>query len=142
MDQVALENWETLVRLERRNLRDMDAHLRRRTGFTLDQYDALHQLVESGEPQRMSDLAERLVVANSSCHRIVSSLADAGLVERTTGTTDRREVLVDVTADGRRQHRRLAAIHTRDIQRLVADRLSTADHEELARLLGRLAEAD
>ncbi len=86
----------------------------------------------------MGDLAERLLVANSSCHRIVGRLVEAGLVDRLSGERDRREVLVDLTPSGRRLHRRMAAAHTRDIDRLIASRLSPSERTHLDAALRRL----
>ena len=81
---------------------------------------------------------KRLLVANSSCNRIVGRLADRGLVERTPGELDRRQVRVDLTAEGRRIHRRMAAIHARDIRRLFTERLSEQERSTIESALGRL----
>lgn len=116
-DPVAL--WEHLLRFQRATAAEMDRSLMDAFGHSLDEYDVLHQLAGADEPVRMGDLAEQLLVANSSCTRLVDRLVEAGHAERHTGPTDRREVRVALTADGRRLHRRLAAHHTRDIRRLV-----------------------
>lgn len=134
IDEV-VASWSLLVRYHRRVLAAMDASLREQTGRSLDEYDALHQIAEHPGPIRMGDLAERLVVANSSCHRIVGRLVDDGHVRRARGTTDRREVLVDLTPSGRRLRRRMAVVHTRDIHRLFGAPLSPEQHHELARML-------
>ena len=68
---------------------------------------------------RMGELAERLLVANSSCTRLVGKLVRSGHLVRRAGDVDRREVLVTLTAAGRTLHRRMAALHTRDIERLM-----------------------
>lgn len=109
----------------------MDAHLRTTFGHSLDDYDVLHQIARFGGPIPMGELAARLVVANSSCHRIVGRLSDAGFVERHQGAVDRRQVFVQLTAEGRRLRRRMAAVHTRDIEDVFGAALSA---EELARL--------
>ncbi len=121
--QSTVETWERLVRFHRQATKVMDENLRARFGHSLDDYDVLHQISTHGSPIRMGELAERLLVANSSCHRIVGRLVEGGLVRRTHGERDRREVLVDLTPDGRRLHRRMAAVHTRDIDRLVGPQL-------------------
>lgn len=128
--------WGALLRFQRTTLAAMDANLRERFGRTLDDYDVLHQLVVAGQPTRMGDLAASLLVANSSCNRIVGRLVEAGLVQRSSGAEDRREVLVSLTSEGRRLHRRMAAVHTRDIRRWFGDRLH---RDEVAVIGGAMA---
>lgn len=119
-----VDTWERLVRFHRVATTSMDERLRERFGYSLDDYDVLHQIAAHGEPIRMGGLAEQLLVANSSCNRIVGRLAAAGLVERTRGPHDRREVFVDLTTEGQRLRRRMAAVHVRDIERLLDTPLS------------------
>ncbi len=119
-----VDTWERLARFHRVATTSMDERLRERFGFSLDDYDVLHQIATHGEPVRMGELAGQLLVANSSCNRIVGRLAAAGLVERTRGAHDRREVFVDLTAEGQRLRRRMGAVHVRDIERLLDTPLS------------------
>ncbi len=126
-----LANWERMARFHRTVVQEMDRSLRHRFNRSLDDYDVLHQVVVSGDPLRMGELAGRLLLANSSCNRIVGRLVEAGILERFRGEVDRREVLVGATADGRRLHRRMATVHTRDIQRLFAAPLSAAGRRGL-----------
>ncbi|MGB5758836.1 MAG: MarR family winged helix-turn-helix transcriptional regulator [Acidimicrobiales bacterium] len=133
-----VDTWERLVRFHRLTTKAMDAHLREQFGRTLDDYDVLHQINVHTGPIQMGELAERLLVANSSCHRIVERLVDAGLMERSAGTQDRREVFVDLTAAGRRLWRRMAAVHTRDIEAHVGVPLTGSQHRELREALGSL----
>ena len=123
--------WERLVRFHRLATREMDENLRARFGHSLDDYDVLHQISDHGAPIRMGELADRLLVANSSCNRIVGRLVEGGLVHRTHGERDRREVLVDLTPEGQRLRRRMAAVHTRDIDRLFGSRLSSSERTRL-----------
>lgn len=134
----AVATWEHLVRFHRVATRAMDENLRARCGQTLDDYDVLHQISAHGTPIRMGDLAEQLLVANSSCNRIVGRLVDAGFVRRAPGDRDRREVLVDLTPAGRRLHRRMAVVHTRDIDRLVGSPLPPSQRADLDAALRRL----
>lgn len=135
-----VDTWERLVRFHRLATTAMDSNLRETFGHSLDDYDVLHQIHEHGAPIRMGDLAERLLVANSSCNRIVGRLADAGLVARTHGTQDRRVVQVELTAAGKALRRRMATVHTRDIRRLVGGTLASVDRANLDLALRRLLE--
>lgn len=133
-----LAAWEQLVRYQRQTVRTMDGRLRSTFGWSLDDYDVLHQVVAHSEPIRMGDLADRLLLANSSCTRIVGRLVQAELLGRSRGDVDRREVVVEVTSAGRRLHRRMAAVHTRDIEQLLGARLSPAGRDGLVKALTEL----
>ena len=136
--ELDLAIWERLVRYHRGAVRAMDESLRSSFERSLDDYDVLHQIVINGDRIRMGRLAERLLLANSSCNRIVGRLEEAGLVERSRGELDRREVFVDVTSAGRRLHRRMAAVHTRDIERLLGTPLSDSGRVGLDKALDDL----
>jgi DNA-binding MarR family transcriptional regulator len=120
----AVSTWERLVRFHRIATTEMDDNLRARFGHSLDDYDVLHQMHTHGKPIRMGDLSARLLVANSSCNRIVGRLVDGGFLSRLHDENDRRIVLVQLTPEGRRLRRRMAAAHTRDIEGLVGARLT------------------
>lgn len=137
-ERAGIATWERLVRYQRKAMRAMDDHLRSTFGHPLEDYDVLHQTAVHDGPIRMGELADRLLVANSSCTRIVGRLVAAGLVERRRGRHDRREVLVLLTPAGRRLHRRMAAVHTRDIEHHFSSRLSAAALDRLDRTVGEL----
>ena len=118
----------------------MDDSLRRAFGRSLDEYDVIHQLRVAGQPLRMGELASRLLVANSSCHRIVSRLVDAGLVNRSHGRHDRRQVHVELTTQGRRLHRAMTAHHGRDIRLLFTDKLQADERGVIESALRRLVD--
>lgn len=115
-----IETWERLIRFHRAATRQMDTRLRTEFGYSLDDYDVLHQVRTHNGPIRMGELTTRLLVAHSSGTRIVGRLVDDGLLARTPGTDDRREVLIELTQAGKRLLRRMTITHTRDIDRLVA----------------------
>jgi len=127
-----------MVRVHRSLTGSMDRSLRAAFGRSLDEYDVLHQLSIAGEPMRMGDLADRLLVANSSCHRLVGRLVEARLVERVRGEEDRREVLVALSAEGRRLHRRMAAHHGSDIETMFGAPLRPDEQAMIEAACGRL----
>jgi DNA-binding MarR family transcriptional regulator len=134
----AVSTWERLVQFHHITTTAMDDSLRDGCGHSLDEYDVLHQMHSHGEPIRMGALAERLLIANSSCNRIVGRLVEAGFIARVHGENDRRNVLVQLTVEGRRLRRRMAVAHTRDIDRLVGMRLSTSALADLDAALDTL----
>lgn len=133
-----VDTWEHLIRFHRATTIAMDRHLRERFGRSLDDYDVLHQISEHDGPIRMGALAENLVVANSSCTRLVGRLVDDGLVERRHGDTDGRVVFVELTAAGRGLRRRMAAVYTRDIEAHLGAPLTPTEMAALDATLRRL----
>ena len=93
--------------------------------------------IVSGGPIRMADIAARLDVVPRSVTSMVDGLEEAGLVRRRPDPDDRRSVLVEPTAGGKRL---LAKLH--EARRATAEQvfasLDEADRAELGRLLGRL----
>jgi len=89
--------------------------------ITLAQYRALVVLASRG-PQRMGDLATALGVTPSTAGRMCDRLVRKGLIRRHRARTDRRAVLVSITADGRQ----------------VVDTATGRRRELLAAILGRL----
>ena len=80
----------------------------------------------SGEKgARIADLAERLQLQHHSVVELAGRLEDKGLVRRTRGDEDRREVFVQLTAVGARVLGRLS-VHHRDELRTVAPALVAA----------------
>ena len=133
--------WEDLVRYHRLVMTEMDDRLMATFGTSLEAYDVLHQVAEHDGPITMGDLASRLLIANSSCHRLVSRLVDGGELERIADPTDGRVVRVQLTTTGRRLYRRMAAAHGRDIDELFLAPLSGQQQSALADAFEALLEA-
>ena len=126
--------WKEMLTFHRRAVTVMDLHLQSEFGHGLDDYDVLHQLSHAGVPLRMGDLAERLLVANSSCHRIVSRLADAGFLHVASDENDRRSRLVSLSETGASQYRQMARVHRNDIDQQFSDRIIPDDLAVLDRV--------
>lgn len=137
-DPSIVDTWERLVRYHRTTIRAMDRHLRAAFGRSLDDYDVLHQISVNGGPIRMGELAENLLVANSSCNRIVARLVELGLVERSHAESDGRVVLVDLTRAGNTLRRRMAVQHTRDIEARFGALITPAELADIDAVLRRL----
>lgn len=137
-DRSTIDTWELLVRYHRTTTTAMDQHLQATFSHSLDDYDVLHQISVHGGPIRMGDLAENLLVANSSCNRVVGRLVDSGFIERSHGESDGRVVLVDLTRAGRSLRRRMAAVHTRDIEARFGAPLTPTEVGDIDTLLRRL----
>ncbi len=137
-DPGIIDTWERLVRFLRTTTSAMDQHLRTTFDHGLDDYDVLHQISVHRGPIRMGDLAENLLVANSSCNRIVGRLVKSELVERRHGESDGRVVLVDLTIAGNTLRRRMAVVHGRDIESRFGAPLTAAEAADVDAILQRL----
>ena len=111
--------------------------------LTLTQWSAL-VTVETHEPVRIGDLAEREGVSAATATRVVAMLEERGLVQRSADVSDRRSWRVSLTDAGRRQLARMRKVRTaRLAQRIAA--LDAADARRLVELLPvleALADAD
>lgn len=89
-------------------------------GLTPQQYQLL--LHVKGYPGRdwatVGELAERLQVQPHGALTLVARCEALGLVRRESGTTDRRQVLVHLSAEGEARLLRLAALHRRELRSL------------------------
>lgn len=88
---------------------------------------------------RLSDLAEALRIAPRSATEVADGLQERGLVERTPDPGDRRAVILQPTAEGRRIRGEIGAARAADSSELLA-RLSPDDRATLARILRVLAD--
>jgi DNA-binding MarR family transcriptional regulator len=89
-------------------MKKLSVHLRRvreqsLVDFDLERYefDTLHKLAGRGGSAAPSDLAQDLDLAPASVTGRLDALEKRGFVRRTPSTTDRRRVVVELTATGR-----------------------------------------
>jgi len=81
--------------------------------------------IPAGEEPRIAYLAERLQIRHHSAVELVDRLEKRGLIQRSRGELDRREVHLKLTARGERLLRELT-LHTRAELRLAAPALVAA----------------
>lgn len=93
--------------------------------------------IVSAGPIRMADIAARLEVVPRSVTPMVDGLEETGLVRRRPDPDDRRSVLVEPTAAGRRLLARLHEARQASAEQVFAP-LDELQRSELGRLLGRL----
>jgi DNA-binding MarR family transcriptional regulator len=92
-------------------------------GLTSQQYQAL--LAIKGEdgaaPITVTLLAQRLLIKHNSAVGLVDRMVQIGLVARRPSKADRRSVVIEVTARGESEFRRLARAHRRELQRIAPE---------------------
>jgi len=98
---------------------------------SLPQYRALVVLRSRG-PQRPVDLAQALGVDPSTATRMCDRLARKRFITRRRDVVDRRAVLLDLSASGRRLVDRVTDQRRREIERILKS-MNPAEHEALVR---------
>jgi DNA-binding MarR family transcriptional regulator len=96
-------------------------------------------LLQHAETLRSDVLARQLRLAQSSTARLVDRMERDGLVQRETGT-DRRTVMVSLTARGRRAAERVRSARQNVLRELVA-KLSDSERSALQAVSVKLLEA-
>lgn len=103
-------------------------------GLSISKFDALEQLIQSGEPLTLGDLAGRLHCVRSNVTQLVDRLEAEGLVKRGTCSEDRRAIRAKLTPIGLERHT-AGVTAIRAVQQEIADRLDPAQRAELVRLM-------
>ena len=132
----AMELAELLGHAARRLRRGSTAHLAP-LGLTMAQAHVLRFV--GGGPRRMAEIAAHLDVVPRTVTPMVDGLEAAGFVARRPDPGDRRSVLVEPTAEGRRLLERLGRARRATAQQ-VFGALGDEQREQLRSLLGQLCE--
>src|SRR5512146_2825282 len=90
----------------------------RAAGLEPQQHQLLLQLkgLPADVPPRIGELAERLQIQHHSAVELVDRLVRRGLVRRRRGGSDRREVLLELTARGEKTLLELSLHHREEIR--------------------------
>ncbi len=107
----ALKLWLRLLACTTRVENVIRQRLRSEFGTTLPRFDLMAQLDREPGGLSMGELSARMMVTGGNVTGIVDPLEAEGLVVREDHPTDRRAFLVRLTPAGRRQFRRMAAVH-------------------------------
>lgn len=106
---------------------------------TLPQFRVLVVLSGTG-PLRIGTLAERMKANPSTFSRTIDRMVVHGWVDRATSADSRREVLVQITAEGRALVDQVTEKRRHDISAILG-RLSPADQKSIAAALALFTEA-
>jgi DNA-binding MarR family transcriptional regulator len=135
----ALDAWRSWLLAHRRVTHLLDRELREGVGVSLDDYDVLVQLASAPDRRlRMSDLADALLLARSSCTRIVGRLEQRGWLERTPDDRDGRVVWAALLPAGRAVQRRAAVIHLAGVHTHFGRHLAGGDAAVIRALSARM----
>jgi DNA-binding MarR family transcriptional regulator len=109
-----------------------------RGAMTLERARILWQLVEA--PRRSGEIAQRCALTPASVSELVDLLERDGFVRRSEDRNDRRVVVVEITARGRREIERVGELMTAPVAKIIAG-LSAEKRSRLAAALADLQEA-
>lgn len=108
----AAEVAANLVRTATALVAEIDRPPRQAAGLSASAFQALAILDGAGEPLPGHIIAERLLISSASMTSLLDTLERRHLVERRSHPTDRRKILIHLTADAQRIiDQQLPAIH-------------------------------
>ena len=128
----AVRIWFRLIRLEARMQAAVGERLRE-IGVSIPQCDVLTTLTEE-EGVSQQALAQRLYVTKGNISGLLDRLESAGLVERRTTATDRRQYEIYLTLPGREAAQRAIAIQHAFVRKIFG-RLPDPDLDTFERTL-------
>lgn len=105
-------------------------------GLTPGQFGVLEALVHLG-PMCQHTLAEKLLRSGGNITLVVDNLEKHGWVRRERQEADRRQILIHLTARGRRLISRVFPLHAKAIEQEMSS-LETAEQEALRRICRKL----
>lgn len=136
-----LAAWRGFLRAHLEVVTQLDRDLIAGHSISLDWYDVLVQLNDAGGTLTMGELADRMLIAPSTCTRIVERMSAAGLIERRVDDRDKRVRHAGLTGAGHAMLRRAAITHLAGIQRYFGTALDDAEASRLAELLSGVSAA-
>jgi DNA-binding MarR family transcriptional regulator len=116
----AIKLWLRLLACTTRIEGVVRNRLRSEFATTLPRFDLLAQLEREPEGLTMGELSQRLMVTGGNVTGITDQLEAEGLVKRGAHPSDRRAFSVQLTPAGKRQFRRMAAVHEQWVIELFA----------------------
>jgi DNA-binding MarR family transcriptional regulator len=134
-----IEAWAGLVRTQRTLLDKVEENLKRAGLPPLDWYHVLNEVDRSPKGMiRQSGVQNRTRLAQYNVCRLVDRLEREALVERHQCQRDGRNNVLRITTKGRALRRQMWPAYAAAIEEHFGARLSAAEAQQLAALLGKL----
>jgi MarR family 2-MHQ and catechol resistance regulon transcriptional repressor len=128
---VMMKSYRSLSRHAERSITMFD--------LGLSDFAVLEALLHKG-PQKVNEIGRRVGLTSGSITSAIDRLETAGLVVRSSNETDRRSRLVELTARGRKEIRKVFAHHEKAMEAAVRG-LSKSERSALVQLLKKLGTA-
>lgn len=140
-DPERLAVWRSFLTARALLDRELTYALANERELSLNWFEALNALQESGGRVRVMDLAEHLVVSPSSLSRQLTRMEDEDLIRRDRGRPDdQRIVVVVLTKEGRDTWRRANTTYQRVLKRHFLGKLTDTDVAGMQRALTKVIE--
>lgn len=134
-DPLSTECFMNIARASDQMLGELNRRLKADFDLSISAANVLAIIDGAGEPITPGVIAERAIIAAASTTSVLDTLERRGLVERRPHPTDRRKLLIDLTANGRSTiDQILPGIH-----RLEEEVMRALTPEERRDLLGLIA---
>jgi DNA-binding MarR family transcriptional regulator len=138
-DPSSTEAHATIVRLGQALLAEVERHADASHGISQTAVNALAVIDGNGGPITPSDISGRLLVPSATMTTTLDQLEDRGWITRSSNPADRRSVLVETTAEGRRAVDQILA-GIASIQRATMSTLTEKERRRLFALLAKVAD--
>ena len=117
--------WEGMLLIHALLLKQLDGELQLEQRLPLSHHDVLLKLSEApGGQQRMSELANGVLLTKGGLTRVVDVLEKTGFVERVRSDEDGRGRYARLTPAGRARLQAAHPVHVRGVRALFLDKLS------------------
>ncbi|MEX0667364.1 MAG: MarR family transcriptional regulator [Acidimicrobiia bacterium] len=140
--ETQIRAWRSMAMVHTAILESLDAELWEARQLHFGWYDILVTIRLFGGAMRMSELAEMALISRSAATRLVDKIEEAGYVERYVCPTDRRGMVVSLTAEGRKVQERAAPVVLRGLQRHFGRYLDEEQAEAMAHTFERILEGE
>ena len=132
--------WIRLVRARHKVVSAVEDDGKAAGVLPMEQYDVLWELERAPEGRRPFEMEERLLFAQYNLSRLIDRMVEAGLVRKQSCPEDKRGHVLHITEAGRKARKACWPHYAKAINRHVGDKLSEAEADRLAALLGKLLE--
>lgn len=136
---LAFRAWYGLLAVQNRCQDRVSGDLEREAGLPLSWFELLaHLYWHPDGRERMSELADELVLSRGGATRLVARLEEAGLLVREIPPSDRRATFAVITPLGRENFDRALPVLLQAVNRHFGDHLDGPDLEEVVRIMGKM----
>ncbi|MBM4407409.1 MAG: MarR family transcriptional regulator [Chloroflexi bacterium] len=139
LSRPGIRAWRTFLGAHAAVTRRLEAELEAEGLISLADYDVLVNLATApGGKQRMSELADHVLLSRSGMTRRIDRLEAAGFVSRAECAADRRGSYAAITADGLERVRSAGPTHLRGIEEHFLAKLSADELDAIRAALAKV----